>query len=345
MEKLFLIPALNPDKSLTELINQIINKFEVLNDKKNQYLILIINDGSYSESSIKILKDINLINNVHVINNSNNLGKGAALKIGIKFAKDNNFKYVITADADGQHLSDDIIKVSKAVEEKSDFFVLGIREFDEKVPLRSKIGNVLTRFIFNIILRKRIFDTQTGLRAFSEKYYELLISLPEKKYDFELSSLIAVARIGDFYQIPIKTIYEPGNPTSFFRPFKDSSIIYFVFIRYLGIVPLLVILEVFLITIFNNIIGYSIAFLIARLLSLIIYFLSMKQLVFRVEGSIKKQSGYFIILATFNILIFEVFLINLSITSNLLFIFYYMFIHSFLLLLNFYIQNKFIFKD
>ena len=70
MTKLFLIPALNPDKTLTNLIHQIINKVEVLSDKKNQYLILIINDGSYKGSSIKILKDISLIDNVHVINNS-----------------------------------------------------------------------------------------------------------------------------------------------------------------------------------------------------------------------------------------------------------------------------------
>ena len=139
MSKLFLIPALNPDRTLINLIHQIIYKIEVLNNKKKQYLILIINDGSYRKLSIEILKDISLINNVHVINNSNNLGKGASLKIGIKFAKDNNFKYVITADADGQHLSDDIVKISKAAEEKSNFFVLGIREFDKKYHCEVKL--------------------------------------------------------------------------------------------------------------------------------------------------------------------------------------------------------------
>jgi len=344
MTKLFLIPALNPDKTLTNLIHQIINKVEVLSDKKNQYLILIINDGSYKGSSIKILKDISLIDNVHVINNSNNLGKGASLKIGIKFAKDNNFKYVITADADGQHLPDDIIKVSKAIEEKSDSFVLGVREFDKKIPLRSKIGNIMTRIMFNLILRQRLIDTQTGLRAFTVKYYDKLISLPEQKYDFELSSLIAIARIGDFYQVPITTIYEPGNPTSFFRPFKDSSIIYFVFIRYVGIVPFLVIFEVFLITVLNNITGYSIAFLLTRILSLIIYFVSMKKIVFKADGNIKKQLLSFIMLATLNIFIIEVFLINISITSDLGFILFYFLIHTLLFALNFLVQRKFVFK-
>ena len=223
--------------------------------------------------------------------------------------------------------------------------ILGIREFNKKIPLRSKIGNIMTKVIFNLILRKRLADTQTGLRAFSKKYYNQLISLPEKKYDFELSSLIAVSRIGDFFQVPITTIYEPGNPTSFFRPFKDSSIIYFVFFRYVGIVPLSVILEIILITILNNMLGYSIAFLICRVLSLFIYFISMKKLVFRVGGNIKKQIGIFIMLAFLNILIVEIFLINLSITSDLLFVLYYFIIHTFLFILNFFIQNKFVFKN
>ena len=89
MSKLFLIPALNPDTTLTKLIHQIIDEIKLLDEKKNEYLILIVNDGSYNESSKDILKDISLINNVHIINNSHNLGKGAALKIGIKYAKDN----------------------------------------------------------------------------------------------------------------------------------------------------------------------------------------------------------------------------------------------------------------
>ncbi|MCG8376906.1 MAG: hypothetical protein MI702_10535, partial [Chlorobiales bacterium] len=52
------------------------------------------------------------------------------------------------ADADGQHHPDDIAKVAKALEARPDNLILGARQFGGKVPLRSRIGNQITRLVF-----------------------------------------------------------------------------------------------------------------------------------------------------------------------------------------------------
>ena len=345
MSNLILIPAFNPDETLLKIVNDLNKSLENKNTNKSENLILIINDGSHSKLSLNILEQIKQTKNTKVLNNEINMGKGAALKKGILYAKENNFSSIVTADADGQHLVEDIINTLKTLDKKKDCYVMGVRSFNKKIPFRSKLGNILTRIIFNAIFKINIKDTQTGLRAFSSMYFSDFLTLPENKYDFELASLITASKIGNIHQIPITTIYEPGNPTSFFRPIRDSSIIYFVFIRYVGVVPLAVILELVLITNLDNVMGYSLAFLISRILSCILYFFVMRNFVFKSDSEITWQIFKFLILISINIFIIEFFIFQINIVNDLIFIMYYFIIHVILLGLNFYIQDKIIFKN
>src|SRR5437660_575900 len=56
---------------------------------------------------------------------------------------------------------------------------------------------------------------------------------PASGYEFELEMLIAAKHLGlTVLEEPIRTIYEPGNPTSHFQPLRDSMRIYFVLLRF-----------------------------------------------------------------------------------------------------------------
>ena len=57
---------------------------------------------------------------------------------------------VVTADSDGQHRVEDVIKLAKEVEENPDTLILGCRDFDlEQVPPKSKFGNKITMELLN----------------------------------------------------------------------------------------------------------------------------------------------------------------------------------------------------
>ncbi|MCI7233540.1 MAG: hypothetical protein MR546_06480 [Oscillospiraceae bacterium] len=73
---------------------------------------------------------------------------------------------VVTVDADGQHKSADVLAVSLALSLHPQNLILGVRSFEGNVPIRSRIGNSVTRVVFALASGRSLSDTQTGLRAF-----------------------------------------------------------------------------------------------------------------------------------------------------------------------------------
>ena len=91
-----LIPTYNNEKTIADIINN------VLVYTSN---IILINDGS-SDSTSEILKKFE--HQISVLSYTPNKGKGIALRTGIKYAQEKNFRYAISIDSDGQHFADDI---------------------------------------------------------------------------------------------------------------------------------------------------------------------------------------------------------------------------------------------
>ena len=81
-------------------------------------------------------------------------GKGAALKTGMNFALVTfpGCLGVVTADADGQHSVEDILRVAGALRERRDALILGVRAFDANVPFRSRAGNSITRMLMRVVV-------------------------------------------------------------------------------------------------------------------------------------------------------------------------------------------------
>ncbi len=94
-------------------------------------------------------------------------GEGAALKTGLNYAlvKCRNLRGVVTADGDGQHHPDDIVHVAESLAPEGNALVLGVRGFSGRVPLRSRLGNDITRGLMHALVGQKLADTQTGLRG------------------------------------------------------------------------------------------------------------------------------------------------------------------------------------
>jgi putative flippase GtrA len=101
--------------------------------------------------------------------------------------------------------------------------VLGARCFNGNVPLRSRIGNQLSRGMVSLFVGHRMRDTQTGLRSIPAKLLPHLLRLSTQGYDFELDMLIATKHhnVG-IIEVPIETIYIDQNRSSHFNPLLDS---------------------------------------------------------------------------------------------------------------------------
>jgi glycosyltransferase involved in cell wall biosynthesis len=221
-----LIPAYKPGEKLVELVADLL--------KLGVQAIIIVDDGSGPEFE-NCFDTVAALAHVDVVHHAVNLGKGAALKTGMNYALVNypDCLGVVSADADGQHHADDIVRVSEKLRENSSALVMGARTFDSRVPWKSRIGNTFTRGLMHWLVGQNLTDTQTGLRGIPASLIPHLLRMPISGYEFELDMLIACKHQGcPVVQVPIQTIYVDDNRGSHFHPIADSMRIYFLLLRF-----------------------------------------------------------------------------------------------------------------
>lgn len=216
---LVLIPAYEPDESLLTFATALLAE---------DLQVLVVDDGS--GEAFKPIFD-RLPETVTLLSYETNRGKGYAMKYAMEkivFSMP-HVEFIVTADADGQHSPEDTLRILKAAHENPDALVLGVRDFPEHTPLRSRIGNRLTAKVFGHLTGiKDLEDTQTGLRAFSTKHLDLLLSMEGERYEYEMRQLMEWAKSPyPLVQVPIETIYrDKENSTSHYNALKDSSRIF-----------------------------------------------------------------------------------------------------------------------
>lgn len=220
------IPAYKPGEALVSLVQALLDL--------ELGPILVVDDGSGPEFQT-CFDRVGIFGNVHLFHHAVNLGKGAALKAGINHALVHfpDCVGVVTADADGQHAPEDIARVVDALRADPKAMTMGVREFGGSTPLRSKLGNNLTRVLMRFMIGQKLADSQTGLRGIPASMLPHLLRLPSFGYEYELDMLIAAKHHGcRIDQLPIRTIYLDGNKSSHFQPILDSMRIYFVLFRF-----------------------------------------------------------------------------------------------------------------
>ncbi|MCU1733261.1 MULTISPECIES: bifunctional glycosyltransferase family 2/GtrA family protein [unclassified Pseudomonas] len=295
---MILIPAYEPDGTLVKLVDELL---EMMRSTNQNVPLLVINDGSRREVALQVFADLEA-RGIEVVTHPVNKGKGGALKTGIAIARDRGMPYVLTADADGQHLPVDILRVMAAGVETGNSVILGRRVFDESTPLRSKFGNELTIRVFHLVHGKRVNDTQTGLRFIPACFYEDLLAITKDKYDFELAALIIFARRNRLQEVVIQTVYEPGNPSSHFRKLQDSAKIYAVLLRG-GMVSLFLALMDFLtFQLVDSISGSTtLSVVVARTVGTLGYFYLARNFIYKVGGNTLSTFMKYLVLVLLNI--------------------------------------------
>lgn len=210
-----LIPAYEPTDRLPDVVAR-------LRAAAPDVSVLVVDDGSgpaYADrfEAVRAL-------GADTIGFEINRGKGAALKAGLRHVLDHHPGHdVVTADSDGQHTVDDILRVAFRLRREGDALVLGVRAFVGDVPARSRFGNAVSAALFRGAAGFAVSDTQTGLRGLPARLLPWLLTVPGDRFEYELEMLLGVRAVGvRVAEEPIATVYLDHNSSSHFRPVRDS---------------------------------------------------------------------------------------------------------------------------
>ena len=205
----FIIPALNAEKTIRKIINNI----KELGFNSQQ--IFIVDDGS-KDKTYKITNE----ENVRVIKHRINEGKGKSIIDGAKISLSSGFLWGIFMDADLQHKISDIKNFIAFLPNAK--IVIGTRNLSlMNMPFDRYLVNKITSLIISIVGGKNVHDVQSGYRLI---WLPLFIKIPLNGRHFELEAEFiakALQKNISIKELPIDTIYIKGNK-SFINPLIDT---------------------------------------------------------------------------------------------------------------------------
>lgn len=290
-----LIPAYQPTDQLLSLLKEA---------KSNGFRIIVVDDGSGKDSK-HIFASAAMFGTVirHVCNR----GKGQAIKTGLSYVKDNYPAdcIIVTMDADGQHRVADAKKICRIAQSHPDTLVLGSRKLKENVPLRSQFGNTVTRLVYHISTGQKVWDTQTGLRAFSAELIPLFLTVQGERYEYEMNVLLTCSRVSvPIIEEEIDTIYIDGNASSHFNTVKDSWRVYKEIIKFSAVSLVSFFIDYvlyILITFCTSCLGDAASILIsnigARIVSASVNYTLNRKLVFKSKAHVIRSAVQYAVLA------------------------------------------------
>lgn len=292
MEKIALIPAYQPTSALCQTLQSLTN---------TGFTCIVVDDGSQADYDYVFIQAASY---AQVLQHTENKGKGAALKTGIKYISE-HFEEpyaIVCVDADGQHAAKDASRVLEEAIRHPSALVLGCRHFTGKVPFRSRFGNDVTKFFFRLSTGRKIKDTQTGLRAFTNASVKYMLEISGERYEYEMNTLLDfVSKNREIRQIPIQTIYEEHNPTSHFHVFKDSVLIYKQLLKFAASSFVSFLLDYGLFCLFFWLSGHlAVSNILARVFSGVFNYLANRNFVFQAGKNIslwKSAFEYFLLAA------------------------------------------------
>jgi glycosyltransferase involved in cell wall biosynthesis len=190
---------------------------------RRTYQVVVVDDGS-SDSTGQIARSAGAAVVTHPVN----LGQGAALQTGIKFALQNGADCIVTFDADGQHRASDIPRLVNALVDHKAFYALGSRFLGRSygMPLARRVLLHAAVWFTRAVTGLRLTDTHNGLRAMTREGARR-IALRQNRMAHASELLEQVAASGlPYIEVPV-TIDYTGYSLAKGQSFADSLTILF----------------------------------------------------------------------------------------------------------------------
>ena len=178
--------------------------------------VLVVDDGSTDETAEEARAA-----GARLISFPHNRGKGCALRAAFDDLFGQGFAGVVTLDADGQHLPEEIPKLLAAASGAD--LVLGVRDhlFAQMSRVR-RTSNTLSSRAISFAAGLHLGDVQTGFRYYSRRLWET-VGLPESRFEAESAVVVRAGRRGlTVAAVPVRLGFADGRLTSHYRPLIDS---------------------------------------------------------------------------------------------------------------------------
>lgn len=174
--------------------------------------VIVIDDGS-TDNSLKIATTFaGNYDNVTVHSHSKNMGKGAAIRTGLKHV---NGDVIVLQDADMELLPQDIIALLNAMQSLNLSFVNGSRYLAgvNRPVFRfwRYMANQFFTLFTSIVVNVKFTDIACGYKLFRKEFIEG-IELKENRFGFETELMIKAIRhanLRDIAEVPVH--YSPRN--------------------------------------------------------------------------------------------------------------------------------------
>lgn len=160
---LFVIPAYNEEENIEKVLKEI-KEYAPFAD------IVVINDCS-KDNTQKVVEK----NNVKCINNIFNLKYAMAVQVGIKYAYQNDYDYVIQFDADGQHIAKEAVKLLDTMKKTNSDIVIGSRYLEDTgypCPPMRRLGTKIFELLVKLTCHTRIADPLSGFQCLNKQVIE-----------------------------------------------------------------------------------------------------------------------------------------------------------------------------
>jgi len=164
-----IIPVYNEEESLTVFLPRLIEFC-----KTKLFQLIVVNDGSTDNSQNIILELFKDLGFVKLINHKINRGYGGAIKTGIAASQT---KYLITIDADGQHMLEDVDKLYKLIQEKDADMIVGNRKGQKEASMLRRLGKDSIRFIAKLLMPLPVHDINSGMKIYNAELARKYISV------------------------------------------------------------------------------------------------------------------------------------------------------------------------
>lgn len=215
---LIVIPALNEEASLPGIL-------EELRSVVPQFDGIVLDDGSHDRTG-QVARE----HGFPVIRHAVNLGVGAALQTGFRYAVARGYDVAVQVDADGQHDPRFLIALLDPIAAGACDVAIGSRYVERSgyhAPLARRLGMRLFSIVVHAAVGQRITDTTSGFRAYNRRVMEYC------QFDFpkdfpDAPVLIALAKRGfRLHEVPVQmrerhqghSFYTLGK--SLYYPYKN----------------------------------------------------------------------------------------------------------------------------
>jgi glycosyltransferase involved in cell wall biosynthesis len=178
--------------------------------------VLVVDDGSSDDTSGEARRA-----GAEVLRQDANRGKGAALRLAFDTLFGRGAEAVVTLDADGQHLPEEIPKLLARAAAAD--LVIGGREeaFGEMGAVR-RVSNRLSSVAISAVAGLHLGDVQSGFRLYGRGLVETT-GFPENHFDAESAVVVRAVRSGlRVVSVPVRLGFADGRTTSHYRPLVDS---------------------------------------------------------------------------------------------------------------------------